>query len=110
MRSHIAFKFVFIVDLFHCCVDISFHVREQLQNSFDSLVSFVEFSLDLDLEVDDILFYAFIQIAISSLNERNDEINNFSPLLCMKPLLVVHRLVAFLFLEGRIKYGQTYLD
>lgn len=100
MRSHIALQFVLVVDLFHCCVDISLHVWEQLQDSLDSFVSFVELSLNFDLEVDDILLDAFVQIAISSLDERNDEINDFSPLLCMKPLLVIHSLVAFLFLEG----------
>ena len=110
MRSHVAFQFVLVVDLFHCCVDISLHVWKQLQDSLDSFVSFVEFSLDFDLEVDHILFDAFVQVTVSSLDERNDEINDLSPLLCMKPLLVVHSLVAFLFFESRVKNSQTNLD
>lgn len=110
MRSHVAFQFVLVVDLFHCCIDISLHIWEQLQDSLDSFVSFVKFSLDFDLEVDHILLDAFVQVTVSSLDERNNEIYDFSPLLGMKSLLVVHSLVAFLFLEGRVKNGQTDLD
>lgn len=68
-------------------------------------MSLVQLLLHLDLEMNCVLFNPFVQIIAASLNEGDDEINDFSPLLSMQPLLISHGFLALLLFECGIKDG-----
>lgn len=83
LRCHVAFNFLAIIGFFNCRWDVSFNIGKHFEYALYSLVSFTQFTLYFQFQVNGILFDPFIQLPTASLDQTDYQIHNFSSFLSL---------------------------